>query len=101
MSPTYDWRCLAGHEHEAFEDRLVFERECPLCLRSAHRQLSVAAGITGMVSTPTRYAPINLSQFVEAQHTLVYEAEKRHIDIPDPMKVARERIRRGDVKAIT
>ena len=99
--PNYDWRCPAGHEHEASEDRRVFERECPLCLRPAHRQLAVVAGITGMVSTPTRYAPLNVSRFIEAQHTLVYEAEKRHLDIPDPLKVSQERIRRGDVQAIT
>ena len=53
-----------------------------------------------MVSTPTRYAPLNVSRFIEAQHTLVHEAEKRHIEIPDPLKVAKSRIARGDVKAI-
>lgn len=97
--PRYDWRCARGHEHEAEAGRDVRTRPCPSCGREAQRQLAVV-GITGMVSAPTRYARINQTRFIEAQHTLVHEAEKRHIAIPDPLKVARARIARGDVKAI-
>ena len=53
-----------------------------------------------MVTTPTRFSPVNVTRFVEAQHTLVHEAEKRHLNIPDPLEVAKARVRRGDAQAI-
>lgn len=96
----YDWRCAAGHVHEAEAGRDERTRPCTVCRRQSQRQLAVA-GIMGMVTTPTRVSPINVTRFVEAQHTLVHESQRRGIDIPDPLTVARERIKRGDVAAIT
>ena len=97
--PNYDWRCPAGHEHEAYAERSTHSLPCPVCNRQAQRQLAVA-GIMGMVTTPTRYAPIPLTRFVEAQHEMVYQAEKQHVSLPDPLQIARQRVARGDVKAI-
>lgn len=98
--PKYDWRCAAGHEHEAYEDRHVHERECSQCLRPAQRQLSVVAGITGLVSTPTAYVPIPFSRYLEAQGEVVESARRAGVEPPDLWGAAQARIKRGDAKAI-
>ena len=97
--PNYDWRCPAGHEHEAYAERSTHSLSCPVCNRQAQRQLAVA-GIMGMVTTPTRYAPIPQSRFMEAHGALLHEARTRGVEPPDALATARQRVARGDVKAI-
>ena len=58
-------------------------------------------GISGFVRTPTEQAPIHLDRFIEAQGELVETARRTGVQPPDMWGMAKERIRRGDVQAIT
>ena len=40
-----------------------------------------------------------MTRFQEAHGQILYEAEKAHVTPPDFLGIAKERIRRGDVKA--
>lgn len=57
-------------------------------------------GINGFTRQPTRERYVNLSRAVEAQHEIIYTAEKHGIEPPDLYQAAKDRIARGDVKAI-
>ena len=62
---------------------------------------NLVTGVTnGFTQKPTREHYVNLGRAVEAQHELVYQAEKAHVEPPDLWKVAKARVARGDVVAI-
>ena len=74
--PRYDIACSSGHLFEVFEDRERVARACPQC----------------------HY--VNVGRAMEAQHELVYQAEKAHVPLPDFWKIAQDRVKRGDAVAI-
>lgn len=100
--PRYDYRCEAGHEREAFESRDTDLIPCPDCGRPSRRFVSAAhvPNANGFTPKPTKEHYVNLNRAIEAQHELVYQAEKAHVDPPDLWKAAKARIKRGDVVAI-
>ena len=100
--PYYDWRCSAGHEHEATASRDTPSVPCTSCGQPAQRFISAthAPRANGFTPKPTREHYINLSRAIEAQHEIVYEAEKHHVEPPDLWKAAKQRVARGDVVAI-
>ena len=101
--PRYDYRCPSGHIKEStrgFDQKFV---RCE-CGRTAQR-LSVyqeqylgGDGITA--HRPTREAPIQQTQFLEAHGEVLRDAEKAGTTAPDLLRVAQERVKRGDVLAI-
>ena len=77
--------------------------DCPVCQEPAQR-LSCYAGIQAMgdginCHRPTREAPVNVTQFTEAHGQMLHEAEKAHVEPPDFLQEAKERVRTGTVKA--
>ena len=48
---------------------------------------------------PMRERRIPLTRFVEAQHSLVHEAERAHIEVPDLLAEAKVRAREIQAKA--
>ena len=101
--PRYDYRCAGGHVTEKERGYDVVRVTCPICGASAQR-LAVYQGVQVMgdgINThqPTKEAPVNVTRFMEAHGQILYEAEKAHVTPPDFLGIAKERIRRGDVKA--
>ena len=70
------------------------------CGRVAQREFAVP-GISGFVRTPTAQVPVHLDRFIEAQSEMIETARRTGTQAPDMWGVAQERIRRGDVQAIT
>ena len=99
--PYYDFRCGVGHVRESMESRDTDAIDCD-CGRPARRIISAGhvAGAIGFTRKPTREHYVPLGRAIEAQHEIVYQAEKAHIDPPDLWKVAKDRVARGAVKAI-
>jgi hypothetical protein len=86
VSPTYDFRCGDGHTTEERTERSTRGIPCPECGQSAQRlavSLGRTPGITGIVQVPMRERRLPMTRFIEAQHTLVHEAEKAHVEVPD------------------
>lgn len=101
--PRYDYRCGVGHVTEAVNPVSVDLIYCA-CGRAALRapfSPGHLPGKSGFVATPTKERYINLNRAVEAQHELIHQAEKHHVELPDLYKVAKAQVARGDVKAIT
>lgn len=98
--PAYDFRCTRGHVTEHHVGRLVTKVRCACGLR-AQRVLTARVGISGLRPTPTAQARIPFSRYLEAQGEVVESARRHGVEPPDLWKAAKERIRRGDVKAIT
>ena len=100
--PYYDYRCEDGHEHEELASRDASLLPCATCGRPARRFISPAhvAGVNGFTPKPTREHYVNVGRAMEAQHEMVYQAEKHHIEAPDLWKIAKDRVARGDVVAI-
>ena len=100
--PRYDIACSSGHLFEVFEDRERVARACPQCQSPARRVVTPghAAGINGLTLKPTREHYVNVGRAMEAQHELVYQAEKAHVPLPDFWKIAQDRVKRGDAVAI-
>ena len=101
--PRYDYRCAGGHTTEAIRPMRVGLIDCPVCKEPAQR-LSCYAGIQAMgdginCHRPTREAPVDITQFTEAHGQILHEAEKAHVEPPDFLKIAKERVRTGTVKA--
>ena len=76
---------------------------CPICKKPAQR-LAVYQGVQVMgdginCHRPTREAPVNVTQFQEAHGQVLHEAEKAHVEPPDFLKIAKERVRTDAVKA--
>ena len=100
--PRYDYRCPADHVTQSRQDYSVQAIHCA-CGLPAQREPFTRGhlpGTSGFVPTPTRERYINLNRAVEAQHELVYEAEKHHVELPDFWQIAKDRVTSGDVKAI-
>lgn len=97
--PRYDYRCEAGHTHEARASRDTGSLICPECGQTAQRLIG-AAGMSGFARTPTREARLNVSRFIEAQHELVHTAAKHGEEPPDLWAAAKRRVARGDAIAI-
>lgn len=70
------------------------------CGLPAQREFSIP-GISGFQRTPTAFAPIHLDRYIEAQGELVETARRTGTEVPDLWSLAKERVRRGDVQAIT
>lgn len=101
--PRYDYRCAGGHTVEAERPMSVGLIDCPTCKEPAQR-LAVYQGVQLMgdgINThqPTREARINLTRFTEAHGQILHEAEKKGVEPPDFLKIAKERVRTGAVKA--
>jgi putative FmdB family regulatory protein len=43
--PTYEYRCPEGHEFERFQKMTAARARCPVCGRTASRQISGGAGL--------------------------------------------------------
>jgi hypothetical protein len=86
---------------ESIEHRDTDAIDCA-CGRPARRFVSAAhvPNANGFTAKPTREHYVHLNRAVEAQHEIVYQAEKQHIEPPDLWKIAKRRIARGDVAAI-
>lgn len=97
--PRYDYRCAAGHTAESWQGFDVRSIDCP-CGLAAQRIVLTAPGVTGFVSRPTSEAPIRFNDYLEAHGEMVRSAERQGIEAPDLWGKAKERIRRGEVKAI-
>ena len=100
--PWYDIECSAAHRHEVTEDRETSARPCPQCSLPARRVILPGhiPSANGFTPKPTREHYVNLNRAIEAQHELVYQAEKAHVEPPDLWEAAKARIKRGDVVAI-
>ena len=98
--PWYEYRCAAGHVTEQRQPRDIGEIDCAVCSLTAQRLIPSSVGFSGFAQRPTREAPIPLSRAIEAQHEIIYQSNRAGIQPPDLMKAARQRIARGDVKAI-
>lgn len=85
---------------EASVSRETHEIACACGVR-ADRMLTVGVGISGFRATPTSQAYVPFSRYLEAQGEVVESARRAGVEPPDLWKVAQERVRRGDVKAIT
>ncbi len=101
--PRYDYRCAGGHTTEAVRPMRVGLIDCPTCEEPAQR-LSCYAGIQQAGDgvnghRPTSEAPVNVTQFTEAHGQVLHEAERAGVEPPDFLKVAKERIKAGAVKA--
>ncbi len=101
--PRYDYRCVGGHVTEKERGYDVDRIPCPVCGVSAQR-LAVYPGVQLMgdgINThqPTKEAPVNVTRFMEAHGQILQEAEKAHVTPPDFLKIAKERVRTGAVKA--
>ena len=77
--------------------------DCPTCKEPAQR-LAVYQGVQLMgdgINThqPTKEAPVNMTRFMEAHGQILHEAAKAHVEPPDFLKIAKERVRTGAVKA--
>ena len=94
--PTYDFRCASGHTTEERTDRSQRGIACPECDLLAER-LSCYPGrtpaINGIVTVPMAERRIPLDRFVEAQHSLVDEAERKGTHVPDLLDVAKRQAR--------
>ena len=99
MSPRYDFRCAAGHVTEQRQPREIGAIDCD-CGLTAQRLISSGVGSIGFAARPTREAPIPLTRALDAQSDILYHAEKQGHTAPDFWGIAKERVRRGDVKAI-
>lgn len=101
--PRYDYRCAAGHIKErigGFNEKSVRCR-CGLTAQrlSVYREQYLGGdGITA--HRPTREAPVNITRFTEAHGEVLRDAEKAGTTAPDLLRVAQERVKRGDVLAI-
>lgn len=99
--PLYEYRCREDHITEKLAGFDVSEIGCPACGLPAQRAVVNLMRHTGFVQTPTAQRYVNLNRAVEAQHEMVATAEKHGIEAPDCYQIALDRVRRGDVKAIT
>ena len=100
--PYYDFRCPDGHEQEAQASRETETLVCS-CGQLARRVINPAhvPSAIGFTPKPTREHYVHLNRAIEAQHEIIHEAEKHHLDPPDFFKIAQDRVRRGEVQAIT
>lgn len=98
--PLYDFRCRADHSTEHLAGFDVSEIVCPACGLPARRSAVNLIRHTGFVPTPTKEHYIPLSRAIEAQHEMVYQAEKHGVQAPDLWKEAKRRVAAGEVKAI-
>ncbi len=91
--PTYDFRCASGHTTEERTDRSTRGIACPECDLLAER-LSCYPGrtpaINGIVTVPMAERRIPLGRFIEAQHSLVDDAERKGARVPDLLEVAKQ-----------
>lgn len=101
--PRYDIACKAGHQHEVIESRETNERPCPQCNQPANRVILPGhiPSANGFTMKPTKEHYVNVGRAMEAQHEMIHTAEKNGIEAPDLWKVAKSRVERGDVVAIT
>ena len=97
--PRYDYRCVAGHVTEHQQHRDCAEVDC-FCGLIARRLISANVGVSGFVPTPTAQARIPFSHYLEAQGEMVEASRRAGIEPPDLWGLAKQRIARGDVKAI-
>lgn len=99
--PWYDIRCENGHAQElrASRDEVL---ACPICGAPAQRVIipGHAPSVSGFAPTPTRERYVNVDRAINAQHELIQQAERQHVELPDFWKIAKARIARGDVKEI-
>ena len=100
---TYDYRCAKGHVTEAVRPMRVSLIDCecgePAQRESVYRNQYVGGdGITA--HCPTREAQVNLTRFEEAHGEILHDAEKAGVEPLDLLKVAKDRVRRGDAVAI-
>ena len=97
--PRYDFCCLRGHVTEASVSRETHEIACACGVR-AYRMLTVGVGISGFRATPTSQAYVPFSRYLEAQGEVVESSRRAGVEPPDLWSAAKQRIARGDVKAI-
>ncbi len=88
MPPLYDFRCMSGHTFEAVVDRTTLDLPCQNCDSLAQREFALP-GVTGIVTVPMRERRLPITRFLEAQHSLVHETEKAHVEVPDLFAVAK------------
>ena len=98
--PLYDFRCPEDHMTERLAGFHVSEVACPVCGLPARRLEVNLIQHNGFAAIPTKERYVNLNRAVEAQHELVYEAEKNHAELPDLWQIAKDRVASGAVKAI-
>lgn len=100
--PRYDYRCAAGHEQEVQASRDDREVPCVTCGAVAQRFIAAAhvPGAIGFTPKPTREHYVNVNRAVEASAEIAHIAEKTNTPVPDFWKIAKDRVRRGDVQAI-
>ena len=89
--PLYDFRCPEGHSAERFASFAVSEIACPACGLPARRSSVNRISFGGFADVPFREHRVNLTRAVEAQHELVYQAEKHHVELPDFLGEARRK----------
>lgn len=88
--PRYDFRCRAGHTTErraSFETELI---SCP-CGLPARRSEVNDISVVGFADVPLTEHRIPLSRAIEAQHELIHEAEKHHVELPDFLGAAQRK----------
>lgn len=83
----FDFECERGHRTEHDVDRSVRSVVCA-CGKQAARQFSVPH-VNGIVKVPMRERGVPLNRMVEAHDTILYEAEKAHVEPPDTLKMAK------------
>lgn len=100
--PRYDYRCGAGHETEATENRETDSIAC-FCGQASKRVISAAhvAGAVGFTQKPTREHYVRLDRAINAQHEVIDQCRRAGIQPPDLYGEAKRRIVAGEVEAIT
>lgn len=101
--PRYDFRCTAGHITEHVTPHAVATVACA-CGASARRlpySPGHVPGVTGMAARPTREAPVHLDRAMGAHAEILDQSRRAGVAPPDFLSIARERVRRGEVAAIT
>ena len=88
----YDFACAAGHVTERSVERSVTTAPCGSagCRRMASRLPSLV-GVTGIVRVPMRERKFPLGRMVEAQHTIVDQAQRAGVEPPDMLAIAKQR----------
>jgi hypothetical protein len=100
--PKYDYRCAGGHTTEAVRPVEVGLIDCSTCEEPAQRLAVYDVQVMGdgiNCHRPTREARININQLTEAHGEVLHEAKKKGVQAPDFLKIAKERVRTGAVKA--